>query len=212
MSTGGKTYEDLADGAHLHDVLELLVHVAQRELAVLEALDELLVVLELQLLHLVHEALDVAEAEQLLHERLHAERLEVVQVLARADKDDRTVGGRDGRERAAAARVAVQLGHDHGAHVHLLLKRARLRLARLPDRRVHHVHDLVGSHRALQREHLLEQRRLLLVAPGHVHDDQLEALLFEARHAYNQQETTTEIINVCKSIMHLTNIYRHSRW
>jgi hypothetical protein len=35
---------DLTEGSHLHDVLELLVHVADRELAVLDLVDQLLVV------------------------------------------------------------------------------------------------------------------------------------------------------------------------
>ena len=34
----------MSEGAHLHDVLELLVHVADGELAVLDLVDQLLVV------------------------------------------------------------------------------------------------------------------------------------------------------------------------
>lgn len=53
---------DLRKGTHFHDILELLVHVANRELAVFDLLQQLLVVLQIQFGHLVDEALHVAHA------------------------------------------------------------------------------------------------------------------------------------------------------
>lgn len=63
--------ENLVERAHLHDVRQLFVHVSQRKLAVLQLLDELLIVLQLELVHLVYEALNVTHAEKLADEGLH---------------------------------------------------------------------------------------------------------------------------------------------
>lgn len=48
------SYHDLRHGSHLADVLELLVHVPEREMALLQLVDQLLVVLQLQVTHLEH--------------------------------------------------------------------------------------------------------------------------------------------------------------
>lgn len=81
----GCCYHDLSEGAHLHDVLELLVHVSERELAcrsevrgqrtvtqggedvvasltVLQFVDQLLVVVQLEFVDAVDQALDVSHS------------------------------------------------------------------------------------------------------------------------------------------------------
>lgn len=86
------THNDLREGTHFHDVLELLVHVPNGELAVLDLLQQLLVVVQLQFVHLVDQALDVAHAQQLADERLRLERLQIVDVLTGADENDGRIG------------------------------------------------------------------------------------------------------------------------
>lgn len=80
---GGCCYHDLSEWAHLHDVLELLVHVSERELAcrsevsgqrmvlqggehvvtsltVLQFVDQLLIVVQLEFVDAVDQALNVS--------------------------------------------------------------------------------------------------------------------------------------------------------
>eukprot|EP00964_Phaeocystis_antarctica_P078280 scaffold48678_cov36-Phaeocystis_antarctica.AAC.1 len=57
----------------------------------------LLLEVDVGLLHLLHEAGDVALAEHPTHERLDLEVLEVLDVLPRAHVRDGRAGGRDGR-------------------------------------------------------------------------------------------------------------------
>ena len=49
------------------------------------------------------------------------------------------------REGASSLGVAVQLGDDDGADVHLLLEGARLGLTGLADGRVHHKHHVIRT-------------------------------------------------------------------
>tara|TARA_B110001452_G_scaffold34778_1_gene26817 strand:+ start:1203 stop:1685 length:483 start_codon:yes stop_codon:yes gene_type:complete len=107
----------------------------------------LLLEVDVRLLHLLHQPGDVALAEHARDERLDLEVLEVLDVLARADVDDRRAGRRDRRERAAALGVAVELGDDARADGDLRLEGGRLLVRRLPDRRVHDEDDVVRLHR-----------------------------------------------------------------
>mmetsp|Transcript_20872 Transcript_20872/g.49439 ORF Transcript_20872/g.49439 Transcript_20872/m.49439 type:complete len:240 (-) Transcript_20872:864-1583(-) len=96
----GELVHDVAEGAHLEHGLELLPHVPQRPLPRRQALHHLgglLLEVDVGLLHLLHEAGDVALAEHPTHERLDLEVLEVLDVLPRAHVRDGRAGGRDGR-------------------------------------------------------------------------------------------------------------------
>ncbi len=57
---------------------------------VFESLNQLFVLLETELVHLVHKTLDITHAEQFLHKRLDTEGFEVVDVLACSDEYHRT--------------------------------------------------------------------------------------------------------------------------
>lgn len=63
--------------------------VVQLNDTLLQPFDKLLVVLQPHLRDFLHEALNVAHAQQLLHERLHLERLEIVDMFASTNEDDR---------------------------------------------------------------------------------------------------------------------------
>ena len=54
------TNHDLTERSHLHDILELFVHVSECELTVSELLHQLLVILQLQLIHLINQTLYVS--------------------------------------------------------------------------------------------------------------------------------------------------------
>ena len=84
----------MGEGSHLHNILKLLIHIPERKLSMFELLDQLLVVLESQVLDGLDEALDIAHAEQFGDERLGAERLQIVYVLAGTDEDDGRARGR----------------------------------------------------------------------------------------------------------------------
>ena len=84
-------YHNLGKGSHFHDVGELLVHVAQCKLAVFDLFNELFVVVQFELVHLVDEPFDIAETEQFADERLRLERFQVVNVLAGSDENHRTL-------------------------------------------------------------------------------------------------------------------------
>lgn len=107
---------------HFHNVLELFVHVSQRELALLELLQQLLVVVQVELLNFVDEALDVAHSEQLADEGTRLERLEVVRVLTSTYENDGTLGTGDSAERATALGVTVQFGDDDRSDVHFIFE------------------------------------------------------------------------------------------
>ena len=115
------------------------------------------------LLHLPHQALHVAQAQQPAHKAARLEGLQIVEPFARSREQNRRACGRHRRQRAAALRVAVQLGENHGADGHRALKRLRLVEGRLADGGVQHEHHVVGVDVLLHLLHLLEEARFLLV-------------------------------------------------
>lgn len=77
-------------GLHVHDVLDLLSPIPNAELAFLELLRHLLLLIWIclcEVLHVLHETLHVAHAEKLGDERLRRELVEVMQVLADTEED-----------------------------------------------------------------------------------------------------------------------------
>mmetsp|Transcript_45248 Transcript_45248/g.106175 ORF Transcript_45248/g.106175 Transcript_45248/m.106175 type:complete len:260 (+) Transcript_45248:888-1667(+) len=104
-------------------------------------------------------------------------------MLACSDEDDGRLRGSDCRERTSSLGVAVELRHDHRPHAHRVLERAGLVVRSLTDGGVEHEDHVVRLHRGSDLLHLLEERGLLLVAPGGVDDDDLLALLLEHVHA-----------------------------
>lgn len=121
----------------------------------------------------VQQSRNVSHAQQPADEALGVECLEVVDVLARADEDDRRLSGSNGGQCTTTLGVTVEFGDDDGADGHRGLECLRLIARRLSDGRVHGEDDVVGRHHARHLLHLLEQRGLLLVTTGRVHDDDL---------------------------------------
>ena len=69
----------LADGSHLHDILELLIHVPECEFPVLDSVVEFLVVTNIKVFNNFHQTFDVTHAKQLLHKRNCVEGLKLEQ-------------------------------------------------------------------------------------------------------------------------------------
>ncbi|TVU41461.1 hypothetical protein EJB05_14980, partial [Eragrostis curvula] len=102
----GEHGEELPERAHVVNALEHLVHRPDREASSSgrELLRELLW-LRHSVLDLVDEAGQVAQHEEAADKGLGFERLELANVLAGADEDDRRLGRRDGAERAACRNI-----------------------------------------------------------------------------------------------------------
>ena len=86
------------EGVHVHDVLDLFTPVADAELALLELLRHLLLlvwVLRRNVLHMLHEPLDITKAEQFRDERLRRKSFKVVKVFANTEKDYGSFRGSD---------------------------------------------------------------------------------------------------------------------
>mmetsp|Transcript_18724 Transcript_18724/g.58872 ORF Transcript_18724/g.58872 Transcript_18724/m.58872 type:complete len:549 (+) Transcript_18724:619-2265(+) len=182
LRDAGDHGHDLVQGAELHDVLELLVHVSQSEDALGELLDEvvgLVLVAADGVLDLLDEAAHVPHAEEAGDEGAGVEGLEVVEVLAGSEEDDGRARRGDRRERATALGVAVQFGDDDRADLDGLVEGLGLVPDRLALRRVEHEDDLVGRYRLPDLLHLLEQRRLLPMPARGVDDDHLVLVLPE---------------------------------
>ena len=69
----------LADGSHLHDILELLIHVPECEFPVLDSVVEFLVVTNVKVFNNFHQTFDVTHTKQLLHKRNCVEGLKLEQ-------------------------------------------------------------------------------------------------------------------------------------
>ena len=108
--------DHLLERAHLAHLLELVAEVLERELLAPELAHELLRLLPLDvLLGERDQAEHVAEPEDAADHARGVERLEGLDLLADAGELDGLAGHRRGRQRGAAARVAVELGqHDAG--------------------------------------------------------------------------------------------------
>ena len=115
-------YHDLVNRAHLHDVLELFVHVSQSELTLLELLEQLFIVVQVELLDFVNETLDIAHSEQLAYEWTRLEGLKVVRVFTGTNENDWTLSGRDSAERTTTLGVTVQFGDDDSSDIDLILE------------------------------------------------------------------------------------------
>ena len=143
---------------------------------------ELFIVPDVKVFDNFHESLDVSHAKEFFDKGHCVERLELMNVFARSNEDNRRLSGGDGREGATALGVAVQLGDDDGADVHLLLKGLSLRLASLANRGVHDEDNVVRTDSVGDRQHFFEQGFFLHVTSGRVHNNDLHPLLFEQFH------------------------------
>ena len=145
----------LGQGAHLHDVGQLVAQVADGEDAFGQVLDRVFLV-ELERLHVLEQAGHVAHAEQFRDEGLWGEAFEVEHVFACADEHDGRVRGGDGGDGASSGSSAVRLGDDDGPEVGRLFERPALRFRLLADAGVEHHDCLIRLHGVLDLDHLFE--------------------------------------------------------
>ena len=111
------------------------------------------------------------------------ERFEILRLLSRAAELDRfACHGFDG-ERRAAARVAVELGHDDARYVESLVEGVRHRHRVLSRHAVNDKQYLRRIHRRLDVHQLLHERFVDVESAGGVDDDGVEAVFQGVRHA-----------------------------
>lgn len=80
---------------HVHDVLNLLAPVSNREFPFFKFLGHFLLLVRIlmgDILDVFHQSLDVSETEKLGNKRLWRKLFEIMQVLADAEEDNRRLG------------------------------------------------------------------------------------------------------------------------
>ncbi len=122
-------------------------------------------------LEVLHQADDVAHAEDAARHALGAELLEGVHALAHAGELDRRAGDLLDRERSAAAGVAVELGQDHARQVEPVVEGLGGLDRVLTDHGVDDEEDVVRLGLALDRRQLLHEGLVDGEATGGVVDD-----------------------------------------
>ncbi|PRQ07407.1 hypothetical protein ENSA7_28710 [Enhygromyxa salina] len=128
------------------------------------------------LLEVLHEADQVAHAQDSAGEALGSEFLELVEVLAHAQELDRLAGRGLDRQRRAAAGVTVELGQDHAGQVEALVERLGGGHRVLADHRVDDQEDVGRVHARLDVLELGHERVVDRQATGGVIDDEVDAL------------------------------------
>src|SRR5919112_5256969 len=173
----GQHPEDRLQRAHLAQRLELLEEVLERELVAAQLALELarLVLLELAL-GLLDQRHDVAHAEDPLRHPLGVETLELVELLPHAGEQDRLARDRLGAQRRAAARVAVELRHQHAVEVDRLGELLGDVDGVLSGHRVDDEKDRVRLDRSADLYELVHERRVDVEAAGRVDDEHVLAL------------------------------------
>lgn len=79
--------------------------------------------------------------------------------------------------------MTIQLGDNDRTDVDLFLESFGLRLASLPNGGIHHEDNVIRLHSRGHRQHLLEQRFLLLVPSTGIDNNKLESLFLKHVHA-----------------------------
>ena len=117
---------DTRDAAELLDLLHLVQEIVEVKLRLLELFAHAarLGLVDLRL-RLLDQRENISHAENAGCHAIRIELLEVGELLAHTDKENRLAGDRLDRERRAAARVAVELGHNHTVHPDLVLEGLR---------------------------------------------------------------------------------------
>ena len=175
--SAGHHLEDLTDGSHLLDLLELAPEVLEREPGFHQSLSRALGLVAVEpLLCPLDEGDDVPHPEDALREPVWMEDLERVHRLARAHERDRQPGHRSDAEGSPAAGIAVHLGQDQAGERQPLEEGLR------------HPHRLLAGH-GIHDEERLGRVRLLhdlaqlghhrpvdVLSAGGVHDHQIGSI------------------------------------
>jgi len=172
----GELLQQIGDAPHLLDQLDLLDEVVEIEVA---GEDLLRVLLGLLLvddpLEVLHQADDVAEAEDPGGEALRPELLQLVHRLAHADELDGLTGDLLDGERGATAGVAVHLGEHYTGERKLFVELFRGANRVLSGHGVGHEQNLRRIQQLLQRLHLIHQLIVDVQAAGRIDDEYVAA-------------------------------------
>ena len=124
----GSIFDDVLERAHLADLAHLVEEVLERELALAQLLGRLLGLLGVEGgLGLLDQREHVAHAEDAAGHPVGMERLEVLELLAGTDEQDRLADDLLHRQRGTTAGVAVDLREDHAVETDRVVERRRRR-------------------------------------------------------------------------------------
>ncbi len=176
LADAGQHAENAAHAAELLHLLQLLGKVVEVEGAFLNLLGDGLRLVDLDMFErLLHQADDVAHAENAAGDARRIEIFQRVELLAGADQLDRLAGDRAHRQCRAASSVAVDAGeHDAGE------RHARIEILGeidgvLAGERVGHEKRLVRRRDLLDRLHLVHQVFVDMGAAGGVEQQHVVA-------------------------------------
>ena len=166
-----------AKAAHAAHLVQLRAQVVHVELTLGHLLGQLVGFLGVDRLgRLFNQRHDVAHTQDALGDARGVERLDRVQLLARARKLDRTARDRAHRQRRAAARVAVHARQHHAGQRHLGGEAGRDIDRILAGQRIDDQQDFGRRGDIGHRLHLVHQRLIDMQATGGVEHDDVEAL------------------------------------
>ena len=176
LSHAWQLLEDGPEVAHLLDHPDLLEEVVEGELPLQHLYGVLLGrVLIDDLLEVLHQAHDVAEAEDAVGQTLGPEFLELVEAFAHADVLDGLAGHLLDAERRATAGVAVELGEDEAGEVEAAVELGGCLDGVLADHRVADEEDVLGLGLGLDLLELTHEGVVEGEAASGVEDDHVAA-------------------------------------
>ena len=175
LGDAGHHAHQIADRAHLLELLHLFEEVVERELTLEQSGGGLLGLVGLErLLGLLDQGHDVAHPENAARHPIGVELLELVELLARRGERDRSPDDLLDRQRGATSCVAVELRHDHAVDAQRLVERLGCLHGILAGHRIDHEERVVGVDSARDEAHLLHHLGVDREAAGGV-DDQYVA-------------------------------------
>ena len=168
--------------AHLPDSLELVEHIVEGEFAAGHLLFEALRLLDVDsLLRFFDKRDDVAHSENPACDSLRMERLEILSLLARADKKNRLVRYRLERKRRTAPRVGIEFREDYASKPELLVKAFRDVDGILAGHRVRDENRLDRGNSLLHIDELSHHRLVNLEASGRIDNHRVVSVLLRER-------------------------------
>ena len=164
--------------AHVFHFLQLIVKIGQRQLAGHHLLGGFGCLLLIEgLLRLFDQRQHIAHAEDAACHTVRVERLDIAELLARADELDRLAGNGLDRKRCTAACVAVHLAHEHTVDAESLVKGLCDRYGVLTGHCVHHKDDLGGLDRCFDVFQLVHQLFVDVQAACGIEENQIITVL-----------------------------------
>ena len=169
----------VAQAAHFLEQTDLLQEVRQGELARQQALGILLGLLLVdELAEIIHQADNVAHAQNAAGHALGAERLKLIKPFAHTHVLDRCARDHLDRQRRATAGIAIELGQHHPVDAHFLVEMLGRCDGVLADHRVDDQQHVVRRGLLADSAQLVHQLLIDGQAAGGIEDHHIEIAVF----------------------------------